>query len=81
VESGDTRLEDADELETMVEIGRYSTAQADAVRAIADQARREQIDPRAWPLDEEWGDVAAAAGVGPATRAAGIRPGRRPESR
>jgi hypothetical protein len=49
-----TWLKDADELEAVVEAGRYSAAQADVVRDIAEQARREQVDPRAWPLDDGW---------------------------
>jgi hypothetical protein len=54
LENEETWLKDADELEACVAVGRYSPAQAEVVRDIAEQARREQIDPRAWPLDEGW---------------------------
>lgn len=54
VENGVTWIKDADELETVVGTGRYRPEQADVVRAAAEQARREQIGPRAWPLDEPW---------------------------
>lgn len=54
VERGETWLKDADELEAVVAVGTYTPEQADAVRAIAEQARRDQVDPRAWPLDEGW---------------------------
>jgi hypothetical protein len=56
VEDGQTWLKDADELAAALEAGRYTTAQAQVIRDIADQARREQVDPRAWPLDEGWED-------------------------
>jgi hypothetical protein len=56
LENGDTWLKDADELEAVVEVGQFTRAQAEVVRDIAEQARREQIDPRAWPLDEGWED-------------------------
>jgi len=54
VEDGETWLKDADELSAMVTCGLHSAEQADVVRAIAEHARREQIDPRRWPLDEGW---------------------------
>ena len=54
VGDGGTWLKDADELEAMVSIGRYSSEQADVVRDIAEQTRRQQIEPSAWPLDEGW---------------------------
>jgi hypothetical protein len=54
VEGGETWLKDANELEAVVATGRYSPEQGEAVRDIADLARRDQIDPRAWPLDEGW---------------------------
>jgi hypothetical protein len=54
VEDGETWLKDADELEAVIVTGRYSREQAEVVSDIADQARRDQIDPRAWPLDDGW---------------------------
>ena len=54
VANGETWLKDADELEAGVEAGWCTAEQADVIRAIAEQARREQIDPCAWPLDEGW---------------------------
>jgi hypothetical protein len=54
VEGGQTWLKDADELDAVVESGRYTAEQAMVVRDIAEQARREQLDPGAWPLDEGW---------------------------
>jgi len=56
LEGGETWLKDADELGAVVEAGRHSAEQAEVILAIAEQARREQIDPRAWPLDEGWED-------------------------
>jgi hypothetical protein len=56
VADGETWLKDHDELDAAVEVGRYSKGQAQVIRDIAEQARREQIDPRAWPLDEGWED-------------------------
>ncbi len=54
VDATGTWLKDADELDAAVVAGRYTDAQAEVVRAAAEQARREQVDPRAWPLDEGW---------------------------
>jgi hypothetical protein len=56
LENGETWLKDDDELDAVVEVGRFTPEQAVVVRAIAEQARREQVDPRAWPLDEGWED-------------------------
>lgn len=53
-EDGETWLKDADELEAGVAAGWYSAEQGKTIRAIAEQARRELIEPRAWPLDEGW---------------------------
>ena len=54
LEGGETWLKDADELEAAVRTGRYSDEQGALVRDLADVARHELIDPRAWPLDEDW---------------------------
>jgi hypothetical protein len=54
VGDGETWLKDEDELDATLAAGRYTSAQIEVVRAIADQARRELIEPRAWPLDEGW---------------------------
>lgn len=47
-------LKDADELAAAVAQGRFTAAQADAVRAIADHAAAEFLMPGRWPLDEGW---------------------------
>lgn len=52
--SEDIWLKDADELEAVVRQGRFTPAQADAVRAIADHAAREFVVDGRWPLDEGW---------------------------
>jgi Protein of unknown function (DUF402) len=52
--NGETWLKDDDELAAAAAAGRYTPEQIAVVRAVADQARRDQIDPRAWPLDEGW---------------------------
>ena len=52
--SEDVWLKDADELEAVVEQGRISPEQAEAVRALADHASEELIVTGAWPLDEGW---------------------------
>lgn len=54
LENGETWLKDADELAAGVTAGWCTADQGDAIRAIADRARRELIDPRAWPLGEGW---------------------------
>lgn len=56
LEKGETWLKDIDELEAAVAAGRLTPEQGEVVRAIAEQARAELIDPRAWPLDEGWED-------------------------
>ncbi|HEX4688584.1 MAG TPA: DUF402 domain-containing protein [Nocardioides sp.] len=56
VGGSETWLKDADELEAGIAAGWCTAAQADAIHTAAEQARREQIDPRAWPLDEGWED-------------------------
>lgn len=56
VENGETWLKDADELDAGAEAGWCTPEQAGVIREIAEQARREQIDPRAWPFDEAWED-------------------------
>ena len=52
--SEDVWLKDADELDEVVEHGRFDAAQAEAIRALADHAGREFIADGAWPLDEGW---------------------------
>lgn len=54
VEDGETWLKDADELAAAVRSGRYSEEQGALVHDLAELARAELIDPRAWPLDEDW---------------------------
>ena len=54
VADGETWLKDADELDAGVAAGWCTTAQAQAIRAAAEQARAEMIEPWAWPLDEGW---------------------------
>jgi hypothetical protein len=60
--SGETWLKDEDEVAAGVAAGAYSVAQARSIHDIAEQARREQLDPRAWPLDEGWEDWRPPAG-------------------
>jgi hypothetical protein len=47
-------LKDADELEAAVAAGTFSPEQGAAIEAIGRQARAELLQPRAWPLDEDW---------------------------
>jgi hypothetical protein len=54
VDATDTWLKDADELAAGATAGWCTPEQAAIVHGLADQARRELIDPRAWPLDETW---------------------------
>ncbi len=54
LEDGETWLKDADELAAAVRAGRYTDQQRALVLDIAEQARAELIEPRAWPLDEGW---------------------------
>jgi hypothetical protein len=56
VEDGVTWLKDADELYAGVPAGWCTAGQAGVIREIAEQARRQQIDPRAWPLADGWED-------------------------
>jgi hypothetical protein len=56
LENGETWLKDADELDASVRAGWCTAEQGEVIRAIAERARREQIDLRAWPLDEGWED-------------------------
>jgi hypothetical protein len=44
------------ELDAGVEAGWGTAEQAGVIHQISEQARREQIDPGAWPLDEGWED-------------------------
>lgn len=50
----DIWLKDADELEAAVVQGRFTAAQADAVRALADHACRLFVADGSWPLGEGW---------------------------
>lgn len=54
--SEDIWLKDADELVAAVEQGRFTAAQAEAVRAIAYHAAQEFIVEGSWPLDEGWAE-------------------------
>ena len=54
VEDGETWLKDADELEAAAAAGWCTPDQAAVIRDIADQARRELIEPLTCPLDERW---------------------------
>jgi hypothetical protein len=51
----DVWLKDADELVEAVRQGRFTSEQADAVRALADLANEQFIADGTWPLDEGWG--------------------------
>ena len=52
--SEDIWLKDADELDAAVVQGRFTAAQAEAIRALADNACRLFIADGSWPLDEGW---------------------------
>lgn len=52
--SEDVWLKDEDELAASVEQGRFTAAQAEAIRVLADHATDEFIATGAWPLDEGW---------------------------
>lgn len=52
----DVWLKDADELAAAVDHGRFTSAQAEAVRMLADHAGSDFIVDGAWPLDERWAD-------------------------
>ncbi len=54
VQDGETWLKDADELAAGSAVGWYTSGQAKVIRDIAEQARGELVDPRAWPLEEDW---------------------------
>ena len=47
-------LKDADELEAAVAAGRFTPEQGAAIEAVGRQARAELVQPRGWPLDEDW---------------------------
>lgn len=51
---GEVWLKDYDEVDAAVDAGLLTPAQAATIHAVADQARAELIEPRAWPLDEGW---------------------------
>ncbi len=52
--SGELWLKDADELEAATQVGRYSPAIAEEIRAVGEWARAELVEGRDWPLDDEW---------------------------
>lgn len=52
--SGELWLKDSDEVEAATQAGRYTTAMADEIHAIAEWARSELVEGADWPLDEEW---------------------------
>jgi len=54
LQNGETWLKDADELAAAVRAGRYTEDQGSLVRDLAELARAEMVQPRAWPLDEGW---------------------------
>ena len=54
LEDGETWLKDADELAAAVTAGWCTPQQGVVIHEIAEQARAELIEPRAWPLDEGW---------------------------
>jgi hypothetical protein len=53
-EGGETWLKDVDELEAATASGKVTAEQASVIQDAADLARRELIEPAAWPLDEGW---------------------------
>lgn len=54
VDATGTWLKDEDELDAGAAAGWCTPEQAAQIRAAAEQARRELVEPRAWPLDEGW---------------------------
>lgn len=52
--TGDLWLKDADELEAAVASGPLAAGQAEEILAIAEWARADLVEDRAWPLDDEW---------------------------
>jgi hypothetical protein len=52
--SGVLWLKDTDEVDAALGSGRYSADLAAEIRALAEWARVDLVDARAWPLDEEW---------------------------
>lgn len=52
--SGELWLKDADELDAAVVSGHYAPTQENEVRAVAEWARVDLVEARAWPLDDEW---------------------------
>ncbi len=52
--SGELWLKDADELEAAVAHGPLDPVHADEIHAIAEWARDDLVEGRAWPLDDEW---------------------------
>lgn len=84
VDSEDVWLKDADELDAAVDQGRFTPAQAEAVRSLADHAAQDFISSGGWPLGEGWDrwapdaamDQPVALPVGVAIDAARRRSGR-----
>lgn len=81
----DVWLKDADELRAAVDQGRFTPAQAEAVRAIADHAGADFIVDGTWPLGEGWQDWTPDAETDvaielPATRAMASARGRSGET-
>lgn len=82
--SEDVWLKDADELVEAVQQGRFTSAQANAVRALADHVSERVLAPGGWPLDEGWGtwvpdaamDLPAQLPDSPSMTAARARSGR-----
>lgn len=56
VDATGTWLKDEDELDAGAAAGWCTPEQAAQIRAAGEQARRELVEPRAWPLDEGWED-------------------------
>jgi hypothetical protein len=54
LEAGETWLKDADEVAAAASAGWYTAEQAAVIHEAAELARRELVDPVAWPLDEGW---------------------------
>jgi hypothetical protein len=54
LQDGQCWRKDADELAASVAAGKFTPQQAAVIDDVAEQARAELIEPRAWPLDEGW---------------------------
>jgi len=51
---GELWLKDEDELAAFTRVGRFTEEQSAVIVALAGVCRRDLIEPRAWPLDEDW---------------------------